>query len=188
MASKVKRLLFAAFLLVPAFGDAQTLGPDVTPRAFLQLIDRPRAGLMPGQNKQREVNGIEHWHFTYATDEAQRVPGVLTKAANVSGKRPVVVALHGTGGSKEELLELLQLLAQRGFIGVAIDARYHGERSNGGDGYFTYTDAILRTYRTGKEHPFLYDTVWDVLRPLDYLETRDDVDTTRVGLGGSSKG
>jgi dienelactone hydrolase len=188
MASIVKRLLFAAFLLVPAFSDAQTLWPDVTPKAFLQMIDRPRAALAPAQNNQREVNGIEHWHFTYAADEAQRVTGLLTKATNVSGKRPVVVALHGTGGSKEDLLELLQFLAQRGFIGVAIDGRYHGERSNGGDGYFAYTDAILRTYRTGKEHPFLYDTVWDVLRLLDYLETRDDVDPQRIGLIGFSKG
>src|SRR5438552_4321472 len=101
MASKVKRLLFAAFLLVPAFSDAQTLGPDVTPKAFLQMIDRPRAELTPGQNNQREVNGIEHWHFTYAADEAQRVSGLLTKAANVAGKRPVVVALHGTGARRK---------------------------------------------------------------------------------------
>src|SRR5262245_8616407 len=188
MVSKVKRLLFAAFLFVPAFSDAQTLAPDATPKAFLQMIDRPPAALTPGQNKQREVNGIEHWHFTYAADEAQRVAGLLTKATNVSGKRPVVVALHGTGGSKEEFPELLQLLAQRGFIGVAIDGRYHGERSNGGDGYYVYTDAIARTYRTGKEHPFLYDTVWDVLRLLDYLETRDDVDARHIGLMGFSKG
>jgi dienelactone hydrolase len=116
------------------------------------------------------------------------VSGLLTKSSNVSGKWPVVVALHGTGGSKEESLELLQLFAQRGFIGVAIDGRYHGERSNGGDGYFAYTDAILRAYRTGKENPFLYDTVWDVLRLLDYLETRDDVDPRHIGLIGFSKG
>jgi hypothetical protein len=44
MASKMKRLLVAAFLLLPAFSDAQTLGPDVTPKAFLQMIDRPRGG------------------------------------------------------------------------------------------------------------------------------------------------
>jgi len=188
MASKVKRLLFAVFLLVPAFSDAQTLGPDATSKAFLQMIDRPRAALTPSQQKQREVNGVERWHFTYAADEAQRVPGLLTKAANASGKRPIVIVLHGTGGDKEESLDLLQDLAQRGFIGVAIDGRYHGERSNGGDGYFAYTDAILRTYRTGKEHPFLYDTVWDVLRLLDYLETRDDVDPQRIGLIGFSKG
>jgi hypothetical protein len=55
----VKRLLCVAFLLVPAFSDAQTLGPDVTPKAFLQMIDRPRVELTPSQKKQREVNGID---------------------------------------------------------------------------------------------------------------------------------
>ena len=39
-----------------------------------------------------------------------------------------------------------------------------------------------------KEHPFFYDTVWDVMRLIDYLETRDDVDPKRIGLIGTSKG
>ena len=108
MASVVKRLLVVAFLLVPAFGDAQTLSLDATPKAFLQMIDRPRAELMPEENIQRPVRGIEHWHFTYAADEAQRVTGLLTKATNVSGRRPVVIALHGTGGSKEESLTIVR--------------------------------------------------------------------------------
>ena len=47
---------------------------------------------------------------------------------------------------------------------------------------------MLRTYRTGKEHPFIYDTVWDVMRLLDYLATRDDVDAQRIALIGFSKG
>jgi dienelactone hydrolase len=47
---------------------------------------------------------------------------------------------------------------------------------------------MLRTYRTGQEHPFLYDTVWDVMRLIDYLETRTDVDGTRIGMIGFSKG
>ena len=112
MASKVRRWLFAAFLLVPAFVDAQTLAPDATPKAFLQVIDRPRAGLTPSQNIQREVNGIQHWHFTYAADEAQRVSGLLTKATNVSGKRPVVIALHGTGGSGGQFFGFVEALRQ----------------------------------------------------------------------------
>ncbi|TAL01610.1 MAG: alpha/beta hydrolase, partial [Verrucomicrobia bacterium] len=32
------------------------------------------------------------------------------------------------------------------------------------------------------------DTVWDVLRLVDYLKTRDDVDAKRIGLMGISKG
>ena len=110
------------------------------------------------------------------------------KQAKSVGRRPVVVALHGTGGNKESQLTLLKELAGLGFIGVAIDGRYHGERARVGKGSAEYNEAILRAYRNGREHPFLYDTVWDVLRLIDYLETRADVDTERVGLIGFSKG
>jgi len=89
MAFNVKRLLFAAFLLAPAFSDAQTPAPDATPKAFLQMIDRPRTELTPSQNKQREINGIEHWRFAYAADEAQRVTGLLTKRPMFPASAPL---------------------------------------------------------------------------------------------------
>jgi predicted esterase len=95
----------------------------------------------------------------------------------------VVILLHGTGDSKEGMLDLASALAARGFLAAAIDGRYHGERTRNG-----YDDAILRAYKTGKEHPFLYNTVWDVMRLIDYLETRDDVDPKRIGVIGISKG
>ena len=57
-----------------------------------------------------------------------------------------------------------------------------------GSGSAEYVEAILRAYRTGNEHPFLYDTVWDLMRLIDYLETREDVDSRRIGMIGFSKG
>jgi dienelactone hydrolase len=112
----------------------------------------------------------------------------LLKRADSSGRRPVVIALHGTGGNKEGMQALLKEVAGAGIIGVAIDGRYHGERANGARGSAAYNDAILKTYRGNKEHPFLYDTVWDVQRLIDYLEARPDVDAKRIGLIGFSKG
>lgn len=184
----MKKLLLFMFLLMPILVVAQPLAPAATRAAFLKMIDRPRVPLAVVAQKLKEGEGLAQWHFTFAADAAQRVPGLLVKAANSSGKRPVVISLHGTGGTKESQLELLQRLAKLGFIGVAIDGRYHGERTKTGKGSAEYNDAILRTYRTGKELPFLYDTVWDVMRLLDYLETRDDVDAKRIGLIGFSKG
>ena len=105
------------------------------------------------------------------------------RSEKAAGRRPAVIVLHGTGDSKEGMLDWASELAMRGFLAVAIDGRYHGERIKMG-----YDDAILRAYKTGKEHPFLYDTVWDVMRLIDYLETRDDVDPKRIGLIGISKG
>jgi dienelactone hydrolase len=156
--------------------------------AFLKLIDRPRAPLAPEVKEMGETDGLAQSHFSFAADAEQRVPGILVKQAKSVGRRPVVVALHGTGGNKESQLALLKELAGQGFIGVAIDGRYHGERTRAGRGSAEYNEAILRAYRTGKEHPFLYDTVWDLTRLLDYLETRPDVDQKRIGVIGFSKG
>lgn len=167
---------------------AQAPNPFATRAAFLKLIDRPRAPLAPELKKMDAPAGLEQWHFTYAADAEQRVPGLLVKTANAAGRRPVVISLHGTGGAKESQLDLLKGLAQLGFIGIAIDGRYHGERTKAGKGSVEYSNAMLRTYRTGKEHPFLYDTVWDVMRLLDYLATRPDVDAQRIALVGFSKG
>jgi dienelactone hydrolase len=168
----------ATKVAVPATGRA----------AFLKLIDRPRAPLSPEAQELGATDGLEQTHFTFVADAEQRVPGILVKQTKSAGRRPVVVALHGTGGNKESQLALLKELAGLGFIGVAIDGRYHGARAKAGNGSADYDDAILRAYRTGREHPFLYDTVWDVLRLIDYLETRADVDSKRIGLIGFSKG
>lgn len=156
--------------------------------AFLKLIERPRVPLAPEVKELGETDGLAQTQFSYAAEASQRVPGLLVKQAKNSGRRPVVIALHGTGGNKESQLALLQDLARLGFIGIAIDGRYHGARTKSGKGAEEYNAAMLRTYRTGKELPFLYDTVWDVLRLLDYLETRADVDARRIGMIGFSKG
>jgi dienelactone hydrolase len=152
---------------------------------FLKLIDRPRVALEPMVEELTGTNGLMLYHFSFASTATQRVPGFLIKSTESHGRRPVVIALHGTGGSKTNMLALCRQLAARGFIAVAIDGRYHGERSPAKG---AYDAAILRAWHEPGEHPFFYDTVWDVMRLVDYLESRDDVDAKRIGLIGISKG
>ena len=151
------------------------------------MIDRPLVPLAGELVRTAQADGLDQFHFTYAADSAQRVPGLLVRPAG-NARLPVVIVLHGTGGNKQGQLPFLRRLAARGFIAVAIDGRYHGERTRQGSGSTEYQDAMLRTYRTGKEHPFLYDTVWDTMRLVDYLETLPFADATRIGLMGISKG
>jgi dienelactone hydrolase len=166
---------------------------------FLKLIDRPRVPLESEEKLLSANEKLAEYHFTYAADAKQRVPGVLVKPTGAAGapgghaesRRPVVIALHGTGGKKTDELPLLRELALKGFIGVAIDGRYHGERSPEGKGAAEYQKAIAHAFSAAgeeHEHPFYYDTVWDVMRLIDYLETRPDVDKARIGLYGVSKG
>ena len=81
--------------------------------------------------------------------------------------------LHGTGGNKDGQKTWLTDLAKHGIIGVAIDARYHGERAGGAKGATAYNEAIVRAWKTKPgekhEHPFYYDTCWDLWRTVDYL-------------------
>jgi dienelactone hydrolase len=158
--------------------------------AFLKVIDRPRVDPAPAV-RPMTANGLRlvQEHFSFAVDGTQRVTGLLVKSLGSTGRLPVVIQLHGTGGRKETMLPRLMTLANRGFIAVAIDGRYHGERAGNAPGLETpYTTAIYNAYKTGREHPFFYDTVLDVMRLIDYLQTRSDVDASRIGLGGTSKG
>lgn len=163
--------------------------PGADSRAdFLKLIDRPRVPLAAQVEALATTNGFARVHFSFASDAAQRVPGLLLKATNAAGRLPVVIVMHGTGGTKEGEFARLQKFAGRGFLAVAIDARYHGERTKAGKGTDEYYAAIAQAWRDGREHPFYYDTVWDAMRLVDYLATRDDVDAKRIGLMGISKG
>jgi len=163
---------------------AQAQSDPASVRAhFLKIIERPRVPLNPELRPGQASQGLISTHFTFASEAGERVPGIIIRSEKSAGRRPAVIALHGTGDSKEGMLDVAAALAVRGFLAVVIDGRYHGERTKNG-----YDDAIFRAYANGKEHPFLYDTVWDVMRLIDYLETRDDVDPKRIGLIGISKG
>jgi dienelactone hydrolase len=172
-------LVFAAVITGRAAGTAAD---------FLKLIDHPLVPLAPQVQELSRTNGLIEFHFSFATDAKQRVPGLLLKEEKPGGRRPVVIVMHGTGGCKEDELPLLRRLARAGFIAVAIDGRYHGERSASGHGSAEYQDAIVRAWRGSGEHPFFYDTVWDIRRLVDYFTARDDVDPVRIGLTGISKG
>jgi dienelactone hydrolase len=155
---------------------------------FLTLIKHDRVPLTPMVETWPATNGVAPFHFSFATQKTQRVFGVLIKDAKARGRQPVVIALHGTGGSKTNLFGLCRKLATNGFIGVTIDARYHGERRGPGKSTEAYQAAIAKAWRDTQEHPLYYDTVWDVMRLVDYLQTRKDVDAKRIGLIGISKG
>jgi dienelactone hydrolase len=155
---------------------------------FLRMIDRPRVALAAQTRVFPDSALYTAERLSFAAEAGERVPGIVMKAAASAGRRPVVIVLHGTGAKKEEQLPLLRALAGRGFVAVAIDARYHGERARTASVIDEYSGALLQAYRTGKGRPYMYDTVWDTMRLIDYLEQRADVDPARIGLMGLSKG
>ena len=186
------KLIPGVLLIACGAASAADSGADATRYSFLKMIYRPQVALAPQVLPWVTAGAFEQTRFSYATEAGQRVPGIMIRPKRKVGeedrKLPVVVALHGTGDRKEGMEFLLREFAGKGFIGVAIDGRYHGERAQGANGEDAYDDAILRAFRQQKEHPFLYDEVWDVMRLIDWLQTQTEVDAARIGLVGISKG
>jgi dienelactone hydrolase len=184
------RVLFAALLVIAsaAVPAGQTVDAAHIRAAFLNLIDRPRVALAPESRPRPDSGFHAAEHFAFLSEAGERVPGIFMKSVRATGRQPVVIILHGSGAKKEEQLALMRTLANRGFAVAAIDARHHGERIRDGGRFDQYFAAMLETYRTGKGRPYLYDTVWDAMRLVDYLQTRPDVDPARIGIMGISKG
>jgi dienelactone hydrolase len=172
---------------------AQEPSPERCRADFLKIINVQKAPLDAKEDAPRSEGALSRIHFSFAAGADQRVPGILTKLSDAQGRRPVIIFLHGTGGRKEDFLSTMARFAKKGFIAVAIDAPYHGERCKEGKGDHTYNAAIARAFIADEhgrpsDHPLYYQTVWDVMRLEDYLDTRDDVDPHRIGLMGISKG
>ncbi len=158
-----------------------------TREQFLKIIDRPKVELLAESSTVSSQDGFTHLKFSYNSDSRNRVPGIAI-TPSIHGKRPVVIVMHGTGGSKERMIPVMTQLAKLGFYTVAIDGRYHGARKNSNQGNSDYNKAILDTFTTGIDHPLYYDTVWDAMRLIDYLQTLPDIDSSRIGVIGFSKG
>lgn len=198
MVLRLLPLLLILPLPLPAQELAKLPAPGEVRAAFRKLLDRPRVPLDVQVVAAPKVVGdfIEEVVTFVAEKKAdgqvERVPVLLVKPVKLQGRAPVVIVLHGTGGTRESYRGWLTDLARRGIIGVAIDARYHGARVPGRKGAEAYNEATIRAWRSepGKphEHPFWYDTCWDLWRLVDYLETRPDVDAKRIGMCGISMG
>jgi dienelactone hydrolase len=188
-------LLWAA--TIPSARAADYPPPGEVRAAFETLLDRPKVPLDPRLRDTSHPDGliVETLDFAsekHADGSLERVPALIVHPQASNGKRPAVIVLHGTGGNKEGMRSWLDELAHRGFVAVAIDARYHGDRSGGLPGAEAYQAAIRAAWKTPDgephEHPFYYDTCWDLWRLVDYLQTRDDVDPERIGMMGISMG
>jgi len=117
----------------------------------------------------------------------------------IYGKTPVVVYVSGHSDiafRSEPYQILIHNLARKGFIVFAIDPVGQGER-------LQYYDPEQQKSSVGgptSEHSYVGNQcflsgisvakyfIWDIIRGIDYLLTRDEVDPERIGITGRSGG
>jgi dienelactone hydrolase len=192
------RVLYATLIgflfFVTAAIHAQPLSIDKVRADFKALLQRPSVAPNPFVQSANEDSMLVEKGYFYS-EATQKVPLIICKPAGNNNKKwPVVICLHGTGGSKDdpEIKKLLRRFTKEGFIAIAIDGRYHGQRVNSIAGTNAYTAAIIKAWEnkddTHQQHPFFFDTVYDLWKLVDYLVTRPDIDSERIGMMGISKG
>ena len=154
----------------------------------LILDDRRPAPLAPRTLSIREANGLRVERVEFTPELGERAVAVLMSPAQAGAARfPTVVLQHWLGGTKDStpLVTVQQTLAQAGYLAVAIDARYRGERQRDG---IDLQEAMIRAYRSGQGHPWLIDTAYDLIRLADVLVERPDADPKRLAIVGVSEG
>lgn len=107
-----------------------------------------------------------------------RIPKNVTKP-------PVVLVLPGATVNKEADSATAKALAAMGYASFTLDER--GNYGEMGGTFAGNVGAGYDAYKKGSD-PVQYLQVYDVLRALDYLRTRDDIDSGNIVILGESMG
>lgn len=145
------------------------------------------------------VKAVETEHYTLETlvldlNGLEAVPAYFARTRHASGPRPTILYNHAHGGmyevGKEEFIRhhiafqeppYAQQLAELGCNGLCIDHWVFGQRLG-------RTESSVFKEMLWQGRVMWGMMVFDSLRAVDYLVTRDDVDPGRLGTLGLSMG
>ncbi len=166
----------------------------------------PRLAVPKVEMLRREDRGdffLEKFQFDNGAGSI--VPGYVfvPKAASTEARAPAILYCHWHGGEyaigKEEMLQAKHTpeepgptLARRGFVVLGVDACCFGERNGKGPGGPNDKDGAGEM-TASKFNLWVGRTLWgmilrDDLMALDYLASRREVDSSRLGVTGISMG
>ncbi|GAC1447909.1 MAG: alpha/beta hydrolase [Isosphaeraceae bacterium] len=148
--------------------------------------------------QERDGYTLERLRFHNGVDAI--VTGLLlVPKGQGAGPAPAIVALHGHGSSKENVLTneknhecVGPALARKGYVVAAIDSYFCGERTGHGPGGKLDNEQGEEA-SLFKLNLWLGRTLWGMMLRdeqclIDYLQTRPEVDRQRIGATGMSMG
>ncbi len=113
--------------------------------------------------------GMENESVTFSSHNNTGIKGWFIPAQTGLKISPVIILAHGWSHNASKLLPIAAQLNSTGFSVLLYDARGHGISE--GDGPVT-----------------IFKITQDVVAAVDYLETRPDINTERIGVLGHSIG
>jgi len=155
---------------------------------------------------RRKSDGFILEKFVFDNGVDSRVPGYLLIPENATEPAPAILVMHGHGSSKENILgtepssqSVGPMLARNGFVVMAIDSYFNGERRGTGPAGRMEMQRGEGVKRMDQELSLFKINLWfgrslwgmqlrDEQIALDYLTSRPEVDKSRIGATGMSMG
>ena len=153
--------------------------------------------LAPGIVEEKDFENYTRRKLTFQSELGDHIPAYLLVPKNLSRRVPAVLCPHQTtipltngmrepaGVAGDPSQQTALHLVNRGYVTLTWDALCFGERHDPSRGH--YGDAIP-FYQKHSRWSLMGKMVWDASRAIDYLETLDNVDSTRIGSVGHSHG
>ncbi len=120
------------------------------------------------------------YHITIDSTDGRRLPLLLFVPTKGAAPFPCIMVQHGYNQDKSFSMLFASTFAQKGMAVVAIDLEYHGERKQPGK------DVISTDIPSNATA--LHQTAMDQMRAIDYVSSRSDIDSHRIGYLGVSLG
>jgi len=132
----------------------------------------------------KDTTSFKEYHISYYSVNYKKVPGILTIPKNVSKPVPVIILLHGAGDRKtvDYIAYGNDFLLKNGYAVLRIDISKHGDRKE--DEYDLSFTGETRYW----SREIITQTVFDLRRAVDFIETRPELDAKRIGYYGISLG
>lgn len=149
--------------------------------------DQPVRGTALSTSNRDDIIAEE---FEFYSEPAVRVPGWFVKPAHAAAKLPVVLIVSNAKNRIFDNLPLLAGIAQKNFAVCAVDLRAMGQStprlpSSGPLFYGHGVDMAYSLVSLTAGLPLTGQRTQDILCAIDYLHTRPDVETSRIGLAGT---
>lgn len=187
----------ALFLLAsPTFAQTRSVSLSARVQRLLHLPQH-HAPLAPEVLQKRVDGEVELEDVRFQAERGVWIPAIVSKPAGAKPAHatkplPAIICLPGTNGTRQQLTDAelklsppprtgwARALAREGFLTISLDYRGSDARQQN-----IFTDAV-REQLAGRSYMGLL--VYEVMRAVDYLQTRPDVDPTRIGITGFSLG
>ena len=152
---------------------------------------------------KKNMNGYTLEKFLIDNEVDGWIPGYIAIPSNIKSRVPVILGMHGHSSSKDNIFgsdsntaqDVLAVLISRGYAVIAIDSYFNGERRGTGPA----GDNEMQDKSADQELPQFKINLWfgrtlwgmqlrDEQIALDYLATRPEIDTAKIGAQGMSMG